>query len=675
MVFALWYIKGSLEYMGEMEKTGNSFVDELLQDYYAECEEHLDAIRKGLLEFEEELEKNRVSSPSLIDDLFRRFHTLKGLSAMVGVEPAQQLSHHIENYLRALKNGEAEASSETLARLSEAIGKLEEIISCHREKKPLPDITCLDAKLSLLIPGDRSGDESQSESGTDKAISAEDKERQKKLEYAWGRGWRTWRVLFTPSKKMGEQELSVNTIRERLQSLGELIYAVPLVTDDGEVRFEFIVAGHIEEKAFQGIQGVDVCEIVPSAPAKVQTGSEEAIRPVTCGVGDNFVRVDLRRLDELMGIVGELVMSRARLVNDLGQAYAFLPSALGRSLQQVEQTIGKQLRYIREAIMRMRLVPLAHVFERMRYAARDLARRSGKKLTVKIEGEETEIDKHIVERIMDPLLHLVRNAVSHGIEDRESRLASGKPEIATVTLRAFVEGDRVVIEVADDGAGIDFTKIKDCALERGLIKNEVHQPSPDAVLALLCEPGFTTRQKADLTSGRGVGMTVVYNTVRELGGTLRLESWKGKGTVFTLVLPLTLSIVDALIIGCGGHVFAVPIPVVQEVIPVAGDRITIVENNHMISYRGQALPLIDLVKSLGIDSRGGQIRYALVIGMAPNQVGIGVERLLGRHEIVVRSLKDPLLKNPAFSGATELGNGRPVLILEANYFLRSHSSH
>jgi two-component system chemotaxis sensor kinase CheA len=381
------------------------------------------------------------------------------------------------------------------------------------------------------------------------------------------------------------------------------------------------------------------------------------------------VRVELGRLDDVMRLIGDMVVSRSRLDDLLRQAGTGAVAGVSDALEETNAAMERQLRRLRESVMRIRLVPIGEVFERLRFAARDAIRESGKQVTLAFEGQTTEIDKLVVDRMLEPLLHLVRNAVSHGIERPAERLARGKPADGRLTLRATASGDRIVVEVEDDGAGIDAGQVAARARSRGLLASD-ETLTPDRLLDVLCTPGFSTRDVADLTSGRGVGMDVVRSAVRALAGVLTLETAPGRGTRFVVQLPLTLMILDALLVDIGGQQMAVPQPALREVLQVATTTIVPFENNDVIAYRDGVLPLVDLARLFGLREARRTSAYVLVVGSEAAPMGLLVDRVLGLREIVVHPVVDPLVSVPGVAGATELGDGRVSLILDATALVR-----
>jgi two-component system chemotaxis sensor kinase CheA len=376
----------------------------------------------------------------------------------------------------------------------------------------------------------------------------------------------------------------------------------------------------------------------------------------------HVVRVDLKRLDELMRITGELVIHRSRLDAQLGKLNGSTGRVDLRGVQEVAAGLGRSLRDLRGAIMRVRLVPVAEIFARMPFVVRDLATQTKKKVRLKLEGQDTAIDKYLIERLKDPILHLVRNAFSHGVENLEHRKAASKPEEATIELIASAVGDSVIIKVRDDGKGINFNAILQRAKTLGL---EIPQVvDNETILKILCSPGFSTREDADRAAGRGIGMVVVSGTVNELGGHLTMNSEEGRGTQFTLRLPLTLAIAETLIVSAAGQTCAVPQSSVSEILHTTEAQIQILNGIEVIPYRSGILPVVRLARLFKLPSSANPKMCMLVITSDRGSVGLLAEEILGQREVVVRALRDPLIQVAGITGATELGDGKPVLILD-----------
>lgn len=650
------------------QESSDSFIAEFLEDYFSESEEHLTALRSDLLALERFVNQASINRP-LLEGLFRSFHSLKGISGMVGVREAEQLAHHMESYLRILRQEEVRLSQQGIDNLIASTKLLEQVISAKRQQQAAPDITAAVAGLEELVsnpaPPQPSALQARPLPGPAEVATPD-----RQSAAADGRA-KLWRFEFIPTPELARQGININFIRARLQEAGELQSGAPRVLEGGGIAFEFIVASPAGEASFSELRQCGLTyELLqePEAAASPAATSEPAAQanqqtaPIVAS--SNIVRVHLGRLDELMRMVGDLVISRSRLQERLQQAESQMPASHWRSLQETCQMIERQIRDLREAIMHVRMVPVGEIFERMRFIIRDLSREHQKQIQLELSGQETEIDKLLIERLIDPLMHLVRNAISHGLESPEERAAAGKPLVGTIALRAFTVAEMVVIEVQDDGRGIDRQQVARRASHMGLVAENASL-SDEQLLDLICAPGFSTRDQADRTSGRGVGMGVVQNMVLGLGGSFAVETEAGRGTRFSMQLPITVAIAEALIVSAGGQKFAVPQASVREVLIVEPESIKAFENNEIIAYRGGVLPFIRLARLFGFRENQQQTLHTFVIGNGGNAFGIAVDRILGQREIVVRALNDPLIQIAGFAGATELGDGQPVLILDA----------
>jgi two-component system chemotaxis sensor kinase CheA len=624
---------------------GKSFFDEFLDDYFAECEEHLTSARSHLVSFNP-ADEARVPDEVVFNDLLRNFHSLKGLSAMVGIEEATQLAHHIEDYLRELKQSDAIACRQGFDRVLLAIGTIEDVLAARRKSQAIPDIAVVLLQLETATREVRSQPPSPAGESTT----------------------RNWRFAFKPSNELAARGITVNTVREKLRAIGQIMQASPRVFADGGIVFDFTVATTKREEDFEelfseGLEYSSSEEPSSEVPDATQLASSSSL-----GVGaHNVIRVEMNRLDDLMRLVGDLVVSRFRLdkaISSTNGAHSW------SHLQEINLSMERQLRELREAVMRVRMVPIGQIFERMRFVVRGLERDGGKTIDVRVQGQETELDKIIVEAMLEPLLHLVRNAVSHGLEPPDERRALGKPPVGIIQLSAATAGDTVVINVEDDGRGMDLDKIADRARSRGFIASD--EPlDPKRLLDIISAPGFTTREHADLASGRGVGMAAVQAKVSELGGSMSMETVQGQGTRFTVRVPLTLLIADSLLVTVAQQSFAVPQSTVQEVLSVESASLKALENNEIVPFRGGVLPILRLRKFFGFDPGVPERMHLLVVGNGNSQLGLAVDRITGQREIVLRVATDPLLKAPGIVGATELGDGRPLLILDPHSLIRA----
>lgn len=620
------------------------FFDQFLDDYYAECDEHLVSIRRALVVLEDEVADGTLDR-TVLDNLFRSFHTLKGISGMVGLGAAEQLAHHLESYLRELREETVVLSDSGFEALVTGVSLLEGVINARRNDQPFPSIDEMVERLKAISAHSESSNVETSRSAPERPATDVTATR--------------WEVEFTPTAELAERGVNVTSIRSRLQEIGQLIQAKPVVKGAGEIAFQFTVA-NVDPTAFADFEADGLTfKSAPSEPAP----RTKDIQPVPTIAPASVVRVDLDRLDELMRIIGDLVISRTRLEDQVADLKRAVPATVWRPLHETSFSMARQLRDLRESVMRVRLVQIGEIFERMTFVVRDLARESGKKIIVQFSGGETEIDKFLVERMMDPFMHLVRNAVSHGLETVAEREAQGKRSEGLLWLNALTAGERIVIKIADDGRGIDRHRVLERAEARGLSPANTEFDDA-ALLELICTPGFSTRDEADRESGRGVGMDVVKNAIEDLGGRISLATKLGEGTTFTIELPLTLAIAEALIVSVNGQRFAVPQSAVREVLEVESASTKVLENNEIISYRGKVLPLLRLARVFEMNYQRGDRFHVLVLGEETNAVGLAVDRIIGQREIVVRAIKDPLAQSKGIAGATELGDQRVVLILD-----------
>ncbi len=740
-----------------------NFFKDFLEDYFAECEDHLTVVRRELLAIEPFVGKQKIEQ-SVLNELFRSFHSLKGLSGMVGVKEAEELAHEMESYLRVLRDQEIILSPQGFDALLGGTKGLEQTIASHRNETTSPDIHPAIAALKAVTPQTEPEPTVVPESTPPKLqLKAEEITQLEQAVVAPGAI--AWHFIFVPTPQLSNHGINVNKIRDRLQSLGPLIYAAPRMTREGKIEFDFLIVSSMNVTTFTGwendgltwspyLDSSDLSRSIEETPPEVPPAtpptpsvepspvseplppksdqnnpkpeSEESPTPVSptaplISQSSNVVRVDLPKLDELMRMMGDLVITRARLEDNLTRMKEKVPVSDLRPLIEINQILERQLRDLREGVMRVRLVSIGEIFARMQFVVRDLVRETQKQVRVELSGQETEIDKFVVEQMMDPLLHLVRNAVSHGLEPIEDREKAGKPIEGKIALRAKTCGEMVVIEIEDDGIGIDQPKVMERAYSRGLYTQESRNLGqngydPTTILEILCTPGFSTRDVADLASGRGVGMAIVKNTIQELGGALSFETAIGQGTRFIIELPLTLAIADAFLVSVSTETYAIPQSSVREAIAFPTSAITVFEQTEMIPYRGKVIPLLRLeslfdltpsdsrnrqqspkiprpnpsppaatessgnpavlTRNLGQFSSGDAYRThsslrVVIVGSGPSTVGIAVDRIIGQREIVVRPLNDPFVQVLGISGATEIGDGRVILILDAPALVRT----
>ena len=661
--------------------------EELADDFYAECDELLQTLRRDLIRLENSVDADRMDK-NLLDNIYRTFHTLKGITGMINIELAVTLSHKLENYLRLLCEKIVRLTQAGLNILMSGTQSLEQLIEAHRNKQTLPDITSLLLIIEKLTESsDTATVEKLHMDSCPATLLQIDEDMAQYIQDGIQQGRQLYWFNFMPSQELSVNGINVNIIRQRLQDVGEIIKGVPSSNENGDVSFDFLVIGFVEKHLMDkwqkdGLTTIphDFSDLInnnsdkpdhdDNSPNIISTNADNTDHPeeniyyqAPSRATSNIVRVDLSRLDDLMQMVGDLVIDRARLEDHVNQIKNTVSNTNWYMLDETIQSIEKKIRNLREGIMRVRMVQINEVFERMRFTVRDLTRDNTKKINLKLVGKETEIDKLIVERMMDPLIHMVRNSISHGIETQDQRKKCNKPQEGLICLRALTSGDMVIIEIEDDGQGIDMNTIVKKAREKNIIDAQT-SVNLDNLLDILCSPGFSSKENADHASGRGVGMDVVKKAVEDLGGAITIATEKGKGTIFRIYLPLTLAIMDALIVTVGNQQFAVPKLAIQEIVEVDPDLITVSGHNEMILYRGNVLPIVRVSKLFHIEENYRRVFYVMIIQKANGFIGIAIDRIINEREIVVRSLSDVFVNLKGLSGATELGDGRVVLILD-----------
>jgi two-component system chemotaxis sensor kinase CheA len=386
------------------------------------------------------------------------------------------------------------------------------------------------------------------------------------------------------------------------------------------------------------------------------------------GTKTETIKVDFERLDDLLNLVGELVIFKTRL-NQIGEKTKaeIAMKSLRNELKDALELMGKTISGLQEGIMRVRMLPVSHVFHKFPRLVRDLSLSLRKEVKLVFEGEETEIDKTVIDALDEPLLHMIRNAVDHGIESPEERRAKGKSPEGQITLSATQESNYVIIRVRDDGKGIDLQKVREAAIRNGSIKAE-DTIERDALLSLILSPGFTTKSEATDVSGRGVGLDVVSRNISKLNGYVTADSTPDKGTVFTIKLPLSLAIIPALMAEAGEEVYAIPMSAVDESIKVKEEDIHVINNHEVIRFRERVIPVVRLNEFFGLYGREKKRFYLIILGKADKRVAVAVDRLRGQQEIVIKPLDDTFGKSYGIAGASILGDGRIVLIVDIMAF-------
>jgi two-component system chemotaxis sensor kinase CheA len=639
---------------------------EFVEGFLVEAEEHLAVSAKNLVALDAS-GRQGDPNPRAVRELFRSLHTLKGLAAMVGVEPIVDVAHEMETILRNADRSAGRLTPEALDLLQRGLKAIEERVGQLGAKKPVAPAPAALLDALAEIQGNETGAvRVRAEIGLEpETLEKLSPAERLQLTQGVSKGERALRLEFVPSKERSERGLNITHLREQTSRHADIVKVVPRALPasqkaPGGLSFVLVLLSREKDDVLleaTGLEASDLREIaitpaVSAEPAQEVDGAEApSSRPI--------IRVEAARLDDAMEKLSALVVTRFKL--DRAVAALGGRGADVRELQAILSENGRQLRDLRGAILRARLVRVAELIERLPLVVRGLARASGKIVRVELDAGDAELDKAVAERIFPSLVHLVRNAVDHGLEHPEAREKAGKPREGVVRVSAATRGDRLLLEVADDGAGIDAAAV---ARRAGI-------PAPNsdaALLEILTRPGFSTREVVSEVSGRGMGMDIVLRTVDELGGQLTLTNRPGVGTAFALQVPLSVSIVDALTFESKDQAFVAPVSAVEEILEVEPGRVVTPPGRggrgRFLERRGEAVPYFSLAHELGLCEGDVLPRKALLVRRDGAPYVVGVDRMLGAQEVVVRPLEDPLVKVPGVTGATDLGDGKPTLVLD-----------
>jgi len=625
--------------------------------FLAESREHLSACNQLLLEWERQ---PAVLTP--VSGLFRAVHTVKGMAATMGYARVTDLAHRMENLLDVQRRGARPATDELLQLLFRARDALERAVELSvvgRERELdvaaiVADLEQAAARLAPARPGDR---ERPTPSAAPSPAEPEPE--------AAGR---LVQVTLRPEAplKGGRAVL----VLRRAQALGAVHSVTPPVTafeaDEFDGRFSFrldaTAAAEQIEAALKGagdVAHVTVGDVEAGAAAPGDAGAVAAGAGGGGGGPSRHIRVDLRRLDGLMDLIGELITVRGRL-NQLAA------ERRDPAVDDVAIQVSRLSADLQAEILQARMTPVWQVFDRFPRLVRDVARELGKQVAFRVEGKEIELDRAILDELGDPLMHLLRNAVDHGIEPPDERRRRGKPPEGEVVLTALRERASVTITVADDGRGVDRSRILARAQREGLVEAHADALSDEQLLRVLARPGFSTAEAVTSVSGRGVGIDVAMTRIRALGGTIDIRTEVGKGTTFVLRLPVTLAIVRAIMASVGPERYALPLTYVAETVELGAVTTTMVEGREAIVLRDHVVPLVHLRRLLGVTGDRAPARAPIIVlELGDRRAGVVVDGMLGQQEIVVKGFDAPHGTLPVFSGATIMGDGVPALILDA----------
>lgn len=687
-------------------------LSQFLQTFFDESFEGLDTMESGLMALDP-----AAPDPESLDEVFRAAHSIKGGAGTFGLTAISEFTHRVETLLDRLRSGEQQADDETVNALLASVDALRGMLQTLRDQGE-PDPGALEAverRLEACLAGGGAGDK-VAEAG---APASEPSGDDGVLDGGSGPP-AGWRIRFAPEPYLlatGNDPLRLFRALEELGELDVLAHCDGLPAleelDPEECRlsWELTLRGDIPEGAvrevFEWVEddaeltvepldepavgkageadrapeaAADVPEAADPGAGVAASGDAGGAAPPGSGGGSaggggpggggagggtgggsSSIRVDTEKIDSLINMVGELVITQSMLTEISKEFSEERVEELKDGLAQLE----RNTRELQENVMRIRMVPISFAYSRLPRIVRDTSRDLGKEVSFELQGEETEIDKTVMEKIVDPLVHIVRNSVDHGIEMPEERRAAGKPEAGQLTIEAYHKGGNILIEVRDDGGGIDRGKLLEKARAAGLV-DDGSELTDEQVFDLIFHPGLSTQEEATEYSGRGVGMDVVKRNIRALSGNITVRSEHGVGTAITISLPLTLSILDGQLFRVGEETYIVPLVSILESLQIDGDRVNVVNGAEIYHWREGYIPIVRLYELFGIEPDRRQLAGSLmvVVESEDEQVGLLVDEPLDQQQVVIKSLQANYLRVPGIAGATILGTGRVAMILD-----------
>jgi two-component system chemotaxis sensor kinase CheA len=684
---------------GALDNESNE-MRELLESFLIETQEILDTLDQDLMQLEAEAENF-----DLLNSVFRSFHTIKGTSSFMGFDQITEITHHAEDILNKLRKAELKVNSDIVDALLEVYDWLKlllkkaqagdtELVDYSKTLEKLAKIVHTEAPQKQGLPTKAPEASSSASGAASSGVASQDKPASIVDNILNDKSFGTSGDYFTDE----ELAMIASAFAEINQSMQLSVGAKKTETTEND-------APNLQKRPAESITETKTIAENPkpapiaSTPSKESllseksaaqrdkklTSKETSVKEASPQVPDDrrgaiaatetTIRVDVNRLETLMDLSGELVLGRNRLAQvtqELMQRYEnhdFL-----RELQETSSAIDFITTELQSAIMKTRMVPISKIFQKAPRIVRDLSKEFGKDIDLVLRGEETELDRGIIEELNDPLVHMIRNSCDHGIERPSEREKMGKSSKGTLILDAQHEGNHIVVNIIDDGRGIDPEMLKGKALEKGLITMEQAQTMSDRdAYSLIFMPGFSTAEKVTSVSGRGVGMDVVRTNIQKLKGIIEVDSKIGSGTTFTIKLPLTLAIIQGLLVRVQSEIYALPLSTVVEVVNTDLNQIYSVNQNEVIRIRNQVFPLIRMDKILKTPTAEDTLenRYVVVVGLADKRLGLVVDELLGQKEIVIKSLGEYLGHIRGMSGSTILGDGRVIMILDIEELIQA----
>ncbi|PTV99520.1 two-component system chemotaxis sensor kinase CheA [Halanaerobium saccharolyticum] len=649
-----------------------------LDMFFDEAKEYVETLNNGILTLE-----NNPGDKETIDAVFRAAHSLKGMAATMGFENLTELTHKMENMLDRVREGKLEVRTDFIDLLLQGLDNIQFLVEKIRENEgeEPADVNLAGFIKELANYGQQAAakmDNNQDDLEAKEAdfslqLSQVEKEELEKRKKDKERIYHLKVVL----DEQDFQSVRAFMVLKKIEEIGTLFKSVPAkeeienseepISELDIYALSWLPAEEFKEEVAE-VSGADVPNFneienleLEEESSESDEGSLHAEHKVNSFQSSSTVRVDISKLDTLMNMVGELLINKTRL-----QSLDIQKSKFNEIIPQLDR-VTMELHHI---VMQIRMVPVGVMFSRFPRMIRDLSNKMDKEIDFIMEGQETELDRSIIDELSDPLTHLLRNAIDHGIESPEARKAKGKDEEGRIELRAYQKGSEIIIEVKDDGAGIDADKIGRKAVEKGIVgEEELEQLERRDILDFVFHPGFSTASEVTDVSGRGVGMDIVRNVVKKLDGQISIESELGKGSTFTISLPLTLAITQALMITVDGDTFAIPLNAVSETLTISPENIKKVRGKDVIVLRKNTIPLVsasEIFGSKNIDSfkKSEEDLSVVILKSGDRFIGLIVEELLNQQEIVIKSLGNYLQDTEYISGATIIGDGDVALIID-----------
>ncbi len=636
---------------------------EILQDFLVESFELVEKLDEDLVELE-----SNPEDLELLNGIFRVAHTVKGASSFLNFDVLTHLTHHMEDVLNKARHGELVITPDIMDVILESVDLMKTLLEKIRDTSEDSgiDVSVCVARLDKVSGGTGEVQTPVSDAPIAQESVEEEEELTEDEDEPDYENMDPDEIEAEIERLLQQRQEEDKAKREAKIAAGESVPAPPPSPD--EVAQE-------QEEPKEEVEAES--KPVPLTPTPAPAKKEEAVKSDVKAAApakrapaavEQTIRVDVKRLDHLMNLIGELVLAKNRLIkinDDVEERYEgeeFL-----EELNQVVSIVSLVTTDLQIAVMKTRMLPIGKVFNKFPRMIRDLSRELDKKIELVISGEETELDKSIVEEIGDPLVHIIRNSCDHGIEMPDERLAKGKPETGTISLKAYNEGNAIVIQIDDDGKGLDVEMLKNKSLEKGIItEKEADTMSDKEAFGLIFKPGFSTAAAVTNVSGRGVGMDVVKTNIEKLNGIIDIESELGVGTSLKLKIPLTLAIIQALLVGVQEEHYAIPLASVLETVRISRDEIYTVENRSVMRLRDEVLSLVHIGDIFEVERilDSSEHAYVVVLGLGASKLGLIVDSLVGQEEIVIKSLGDYLKGIEGVAGATIRGDGGVTLIVD-----------